>query len=76
MAGIYTAACGVACLLGVRWYIPREMRRARQKILDRGGSTARLDEQMSSKLWRGLIRASLPFGIFAILAGVVLFVTE
>jgi hypothetical protein len=76
MGGIYTAVCGAACLIAVRWYIPREMSKIRAKLVERGGSPARLDARMQSKLWRSLIKFSLPFGIFAILAGVVLFLTE
>jgi hypothetical protein len=76
MGGIYPALAGVLCLVGVRWFAPREMRRIRQQIIDRGGSPARLDAQMESRLWRFLLRASLPIGVFAIVVGIVLVVIE
>jgi hypothetical protein len=76
MPGILTAICGIAVLLWVRWYLPREMQRIRQKVIDSGGSPERLDERLESRLWLFMVKASLPFGIFAIVAGAVLFVWE
>jgi hypothetical protein len=76
MPGILTAVCGVVVLLWVRWYLPREMQRIRQSVVDRGGSPERLDKRLESRLWLTMVKASLPLGIFGVVAGVVLFVTE
>jgi hypothetical protein len=76
MPGVLTALCGVVLLVWVRWYLPRQMQRIRQKVVDRGGSPEALDKQMESRLWLFLVRASPPFGIFAIAAGLGLLLTE
>jgi uncharacterized membrane protein len=76
MAGIYTAFCGVVMIVWVWWYLPRKMQQIRQKVVERGRSPKRLDAQMESRLWRILASGSLPFGIFAIVAGLALFITE
>jgi hypothetical protein len=68
---VFLLALGAATTFYVGWYIPRAMRRVRQRIVESGGDTTTLDERMASRKYRTWMMAGVSTGVLLMAVGTI-----
>ena len=66
---IVTVLCGIAILLGGAWFVPREMKRIRRRLVDRGKDPTPLDAMVGGAPFRAVTALVTIVGVIAVGVG-------